>query len=138
MQNISKDNSDKEKPVMTEKKDNEGTPRDSTSVKLSDRPFGELSYEERRQALEEVDPIFKEVYEAVDLVFQDEENRRKYIECELKYYSEDYDDDDDDNDDGEDAEDGDEETGNAGVRLNGNGEEKTPGKPDNSDGTNPQ
>ena len=43
-----------------------------------------------------------------------------------------------DNDDGEDAEDGDEETGNAGVRLNGNGEEKTPGKPDNSDGTNPQ
>ena len=121
MQNISKDNSEKEKPVMTEKNDNEGTPSDSTSVKLSDRPFGELSYEERRQALEEV-----------------EENRRKYIECELKYYSEDYDDDDDDNDDGEDAEDGDEETGNAGVRLNGNGEEKTPGKPDNSDGTNPQ
>ena len=112
MQNISKDNSDKEKPVMTEKKDNEGTPRDSTSVKLSDRPFGELSYEERRQALEEVDPIFKEVYEAVDLFFQDEENR--------------------------DAEGGDEETGNAGVRLNGNGEEKTPGKPDNSGGTRPQ
>ena len=62
-------------------------------------------------------------------------NRRKYIECELKYYSEDY---DDDNDDGEDAEGGDEETGNAGVRLNGNGEEKTPGKPDNSGGTRPQ
>ena len=72
MQNISKDNSEKEKPVMTEKNDNEGTPSDSTSVKLSDRPFGELSYEERRQALEEVDPIFKEVYEAVDLFFQDE------------------------------------------------------------------
>ena len=52
MQNISKDNSEKEKPVMTEKNDNEGTPSDSTSVKLSDRPFGELSYEERRQALE--------------------------------------------------------------------------------------
>ena len=135
MQNISKDNSDKEKPVMTEKKDNEGTPRDSTSVKLSDRPFGELSYEERRQALEAVDPIFKEVYEAVDLFFYVEENRRKYIECELKYYSEDY---DDDNDDGEDAEGGDEEPGNAGVRLNGNGEEKTPGKPDNSGGTRPQ
>ena len=43
MQNISKDNSEKEKPVMTEKNDNEGTPSDSTSVKLSDRPFGELS-----------------------------------------------------------------------------------------------
>lgn len=70
MQNISKDNSEKEKPVMTEKNDNEGTPSDSTSVKLSDRPFGELSYEERRQALEEVDPIFKEVYEAVDLFFR--------------------------------------------------------------------